>query len=170
MSPPSDPIGGRPKRLAAKQKRKKQIALIGVLVVALAVALLTQPGDSPVTSENAINVPSLRVVSANAKGRNQNAPTPSVVLVRELPAISADEIQQADLFFTPSQPEVESVVAEDSSVVEPETEHRVGAIYGVYNGQKRMALINGKIVRVGETLDDGSRVHSVAPDSVQIAQ
>lgn len=157
---------------AGAAKRKKQLALIGVLVLVLILAIVTSPSSDKPHAVPDI-VPNVALVSLKSNDQLASAddntkPMENLIAVQNLNSLAIEQINATDLFRRPyispyaKRPEITPIPSTPKSV-------KVGAVYGSYDSGDHTALINGEIVQPGMELEPGIKVLTVSPEGVEVA-
>jgi len=158
--------------VSSRAKQKKQLAMVAILLLGLLIALFAAPkrdvqstaSDKPANA----NLVSLKLSAESTSATIKDKSLEQMVAIRELPKLTNDQIASIDLFqraLIESQPET----VHRRPVAKRTLPHRVGAVYGAFNGTGQTALIDGHIVQSGEKLDSGMRVIAVSPEGVRVA-
>lgn len=169
---------GRTADLAAA-KRRKQFALIAILLIGLVLAITSSP-----TAETQLNtdtsIPAAKLVSLKPSATRLTVDAENDVMNRfnadgDLPSLTLDQILSTNLFAGPRIEVTEPVTAPanasrspQSSVPKPNINLKVGAVYGSFDGHDRAALIGGRIVQSGEEITPGVKVLTITPEGVQV--
>ena len=182
MKPDSNgAVGQRPQPAPpGDAKTKKQLALVAVLLTVLLLALVFSPSAPSPSGDAASQVPtslvSLKPISERVPVSDQADPEGAdlmkwIVTADELPTLTHEEITAVDLFRHAAVEVVQAAPeqAPPQTEIKPAVQYTVGAVYGAYSGTDRKALIDGKIVRSGEQLENGVVVLEVSSEGVHVA-
>ncbi|QDV43341.1 hypothetical protein Enr13x_31960 [Stieleria neptunia] len=173
---PNRSAGPRPRTVPPNDaKKKKQLALVAFLLTVLLIALVCSPSGEPPTGDAATSIKtslvSLKPLDQQTPDGDQDELIERLVTAADLPTLTHDVITATDLFRGPAVEVVQSAPEPTPTQVEPPStvQYNLGAVYGAYEGTDRKALIDGQIVRSGETLETGVVVIEVSDQGVEVA-
>ena len=154
----------RPNDIASKTK--KQLIIVGLLVLGLVLALVTQPEKVEVVADIQPTVTLTALKPEAIQSAIQSAivsePQSSVLQVQSLASVELDAWVDQNPFAVSHAESMNKSFSDTNGLL------RIQAIYG--QGSNAVALIGSHLVHVGESLPDGRRVLSITADGIELSR
>jgi hypothetical protein len=143
-------------------KAKKQLVVVGLLVLGLILALVTQPkkDDEVVPVQPIVTLTQLKPEAMQVTAIAE--PHPSVLQVQSLASIELETWIDQNPFASSHAETINKSFSDANGLL------RIQAVYG--QGDDAVALIGTQLVRVGESLPDGRRVTRISADGIELSR
>ena len=143
-------------------KTKKQLIVVGLLVVGLILAVVTQPEKADLVAEAQPTVTLTELKQETSQPDVVSEPKASVLHVQSLASIELGAWVDQNPFAASHAETMNKSFSDTNGLL------RIQAVYG--QGNNAAALIGTNLVHVGESLPDGRRVLSITADGIELSR
>lgn len=146
----------------AGSKTKKQLVIVGLLIVGLVLAVVTQPEKAEVVAavQPTVTLTELKQVASQTNVVSE--PKASVLHVQSLASVELEAWIDQNPFAASHAETMNKSFSDTNGSL------RIQAVYG--QGNNAAALIGPNLVHVGESLPDGRRVLSITADGIELSR